>query len=171
MHVNNQKLISSRYQMVPRTLIFIRKEGNFLLIHKKKPESFGFNLLNGVGGHIEKGEEPFESAQREVAEETGLRIGALDLCAILFIDINSIPGIQVFVFKANYQEGEIEQSDEGDLRWMSLSEIRKSKQVVSDVPALIEVCNAHKEDTPPRIIKYDYDKSGELRIVNRAHEL
>ena len=95
-------------------------------------------------------------------------MGGLDLCAILFIDINSTPGIQVFVFKADYQEGEIEHSDEGELCWMSLIEIRNSNEVVSDVPDLIEVCEAHKPGAQPQIIKYIYDNSGELRIVKRS---
>ena len=169
MHLNSPNFIKSRYQMVPRTLIFIKKGENFLLIHKKKPESFGFNKMNGVGGHIERGEEPFESAQREIVEETGLVVGDLDLCAILFIDINSTPGIQVFVFKAEYQEGKIEHSDEGELCWMSLFEIRNSDKVVSDVPELIEVCEEHETGAQPQIIKYIYDNSGELRIVKQLN--
>ena len=169
MHLNSQNIINSRYQMVPRTLIFIKKGENYLLIHKKKPESFGFNKMNGVGGHIERGEEPFESAQREIVEETGLVVGGLDLCAILFIDINSTPGIQVFVFKAEYLEGEIQHSSEGELCWMPLLEIRNSGEVVSDVPELIEVSEAHVRGAQPQIIKYVYDNSGELRIVKHSN--
>ena len=169
MHLNSSNVIYSRYQMVPRTLVFIKKGGNFLLIHKKKPESFGFNKMNGVGGHIERGEEPFESAQREIAEETGLMVRGLDLCAIIFIDINSTPGIQVFVFKAAYQEGEIEHSEEGELCWMSLSEINNSDEVVSDVSELIKICEAHEPGAQPLIIKYIYDNSGELRIVKHLN--
>lgn len=168
MHLNDPSSILSRYQMVPRTLIFINKGGKYLLIHKKKPESFGFNKMNGVGGHIERGEEPFESAQREIVEETGLVVDDMELSAILFIDINSTPGIQVFVFKADYLEGEIKHSDEGELCWMSLFEIRNSDDVVSDVPDLIEACQAHKAGAQPQIIKYIYDNLGELRIVNRS---
>jgi len=166
MHLNIPSLINHRYQMIPRTLIFIRKGISILLIHKKKPESFGFNKWNGVGGHIEQGEEPFESVLREVFEETRLSVSSLDLCAILFIDINANPGIQVFVFKADYETGNIEPSDEGELRWMSLSEIRNCEEVVLDVHDLIEVCELHKVGTQPKLIKYIYDNSGNLRIVN-----
>jgi len=155
--------------MVPRTLIFIKKGEKFLLIHKNKPESFGFKKMNGVGGHIEKGEEPFESAQREISEETGLVVSDLDLCAILFIDINSTPGIQVFVFKADYKYGDMKHSDEGELCWMSLAAIKNSDEVVSDVPELIEICEAHENRTQPQIIKYIYDNSGRLRIVKSVN--
>jgi len=167
MQFDTQSVIKNRYQMVPRTLVFIKKGGKYLLIHKKKPKSFGFNKMNGVGGHIERGEEPFESAQREIVEETGLVVGRLDLTAILFIDINSTPGIQVFVFKADYIQGEIEHSDEGELCWMSLDEIRNSGDVVSDIPELIEACEMHKSGAQPQIIKYIYENSDNLRIVKR----
>jgi 8-oxo-dGTP diphosphatase len=168
MNINSLDSIKKRYQLVPRTLIFIKKKNKYLLIHKKKPESFGFNKINGVGGHIERGEEPFESAFREIAEETGLKVGNLELTAILFIDINTTPGIQVFVFKAEFLDGEIKYSDEGELHWMPLSEIKNNLDVVSDVPDLIRICEAHKKGSKPQIIKYLYNGSGELRIVKQS---
>ena len=167
MHLNSLDSTKNRYQFIPRTLIFIKKDDRYLLIHKNKPDSFGFKKINGVGGHIEKGEEPFESARREISEETGLQIDDLHLTAILFIDINASPGIQVFVFKAAYLDGEINHSDEGDLSWMSLSEIKNNEEVVSDVPELIEICEAHRNGSQPQIVKYLYNNSGELRIVKR----
>jgi 8-oxo-dGTP pyrophosphatase MutT (NUDIX family) len=43
--------------------------------------------LNGVGGHVERGEEPRASAIREVAEETGLTPGpSFRLCGVVLID-------------------------------------------------------------------------------------
>ncbi len=167
MQFDRQIVKRSYYQMVSRSLIFIRKGEKYLLIHKKKPESFGYNKLNGVGGHMESGEDPFECAQREITEETGLLVGELDLTAILFIDTNSSPGIQVFVFKTNFLRGKTRSSQEGELCWMSLKEIKSCGKVVSDVPDLIEICEAHKVGGQPKIIKYRYDEAGQLRIVNR----
>lgn len=60
MRIYDINVIRSRYQVVPRTLVFIKNENRYLLIHKKKQVSFGYDKLNGVGGHIEKGEEPRE---------------------------------------------------------------------------------------------------------------
>lgn len=165
MKINDLNVIRTRYQVVPRTLVFIKNKDKYLVIHKKKQDSFGFNKLNGVGGHIEKGEEPFESALREIAEETGVEIRNLELAAILFIDINANPGIQVFVFSAGFVRGEFAHSDEGDLQWMSYSEIKESKVVLSEVPELIQICKSHKNGSKPVILKYTYNESGELRIV------
>lgn len=156
-----------RYQMIPRTLVFIKKSDKYLMIQKKKRESFGFNKINGVGGHIEKGEEPYESAIREIKEETNLSVANMDLIAILFIDIYSSPGIQVFIFKAEYSGGEISSSEEGGLKWMSFSEICSSSDMVFDVPDIIKICEAHKKNSEARIIKYIYDDFGKLRVVIR----
>ncbi len=122
--------------------------------------------MNGVGGHIEKGEEPFSSARREVLEETGLSINRLDLCAILFIDIGETPGIEVFVFRAENEGGQINQSDEGVLEWKSLDELRSSEHVLDDVPMLIDLCLNHEAGKMPQIVKYSYDDKRQLRIDN-----
>jgi 8-oxo-dGTP diphosphatase len=150
---------------VPRTLVFIRRGDEYLLIHKKKKNSYGFGKMNGVGGHIEKGEDPFTSACREVLEETGLTISQIELCAILFIDIGDTPGIEVFVFRAEYEGGQISQSDEGILEWKSLEEIRSIEQVLDDVPMLIDLCKNHKKGKSPQFVKYSYDEKGHLRIA------
>jgi len=166
MEINKIDTQKYRYQFVPRTLVFIKNNDKYLLIHKRRRNSFGFNKFNGVGGHMEKGEEPFESACREIAEETGLKINSLELTAILFIDTISAPGIQVFVFKAEFLNGEIAHSDEGILNWMTYAEIKDNKDVVSDVPELIQICETHNRGSKPQIIKYLYNDFGELRIVN-----
>jgi 8-oxo-dGTP diphosphatase len=162
----NIDVIRKRYALVPRTLVFIQRENEYLLIHKKKRNSYGFGKMNGVGGHMEKGEDPFASARREVLEETGLSINQLDICAILFIDTEDTPGVEVFVFRADYEGGQITQSDEGRLEWKTLEEINSSDQILEDVPMLIDLCNQHEVGKIPQIIKYSYDEKGLLRIDN-----
>jgi 8-oxo-dGTP diphosphatase len=154
MKMENNTNIQKRYMVIPRTLVFIKRKEKYLLIKKNNKESFGFSKYNGVGGHIEKGEEPFNSALREVNEETGLEVGNMELAAILFVDNNINPGIQVFIFKADYAEGEILNSEEGILCWMAYVDIKKSKNVLSDVPELIHVCRRHKKGAKPIILQY-----------------
>lgn len=43
------------------------------LIRKNRP-AFQEGLLNGIGGHVEEGEEPEEAMIREFEEEAGLRV-------------------------------------------------------------------------------------------------
>jgi len=151
--------------MVPRTLVFIEKENEILLIKKKKKNSFGFGKLNGIGGHIEKGEEPFESAKREILEETGLVINTLDLVAIIFIEIGIDPGILLFVFNTAYPGGKLVTSEEGGLIWKKRNSIRASKNIVKDIPFLLTLCKDYKKGDPPIIGKYFYDENEELRIA------
>ncbi len=160
----NLEVIRKKYQMVPRTLIFIEKDGRILLLCKRKRDSFGYGRLNGIGGHIEQGEEPYESARREIMEEANIEVKNLELAAILFIDINAVPGIEVFVFKAQYLSGELCDSEEGHLEWMSREELLKQTNLVKDLPFLINLVDRHSRNQPPEIVKYTYDENKELRI-------
>jgi len=161
----NVSVIQSKYQVVPRTLIFIEKDEEILLIHKRKKDSFGFSKLNGIGGHIEKGEEPYEAAKREILEESGLIIEELHLVAIIFIEIGSNPGILLFVFTANFPGGRLKESDEGNLIWMKRSLIKNTENLVKDIPFLLELSDSYKNGSPPTFAKYLYNESEELRIV------
>ena len=161
----NTSVIQSKYQVVPRTLIFIERDEEILLIHKRKKDSFGFSKLNGIGGHIEKGEEPHEAAKREILEESGLKIERLSLVAIIFIDIGTNPGIQLFVFKAKYAGGRLKESDEGGLVWTKKSSIKDTGNLVKDIPFLLELIDSYNEGSPPTFAKYLYNDNGDLRIV------
>ncbi|MCJ7647026.1 MAG: NUDIX domain-containing protein [Candidatus Lokiarchaeota archaeon] len=158
-------VIKSRYKLVPRTLIFIEKDLQVLLIKKKKKNSFGYDRLNGIGGHIEKGEEPFESAKREILEETGLIIERLELVAIIFIEIRIDPGILLFVFKGEYPGGKLFESNEGELIWMKIDSIKDIDGIVKDLPFLLDVSINHTSGSRPIIGKYLYDENEEFRIV------
>lgn len=162
---NNHLNIDQRYQLIPRTLIFLNHNEKVILIEKTQNASFVEGRLNGVGGHIEIGEDPFMAARREVLEETGLGIENLDLVALLFIDTNKNPGILVFIFKGDSKEGKIKESDEGKLWLLDKNEIKKEKQVMEDVPFLMEICETHGKNAAPRIIRYKKDRSGKLRIA------
>jgi len=159
----NTSIIRSRYQVVPRTLIFIERDEDILLIHKNKRDSYGFSKLNGVGGHIEKGEEPYEAAKREILEESGLTIEEISLVAIIFIEIGINPGILLFVFKAKYPGGILKKSDEGNLVWMKRSSINDTMNLVKDFHFLLELSDSYVEGSPPSFVKYLYDENGKLR--------
>ncbi len=163
-YINLNNGLENRYQFIPRTLVFIQHDQKILFIEKKNHNSFVEGKLNGVGGHFEKGEEPYEAAIREINEETGLVLKDLQLAAMIYIDTNKNPGILVFVFKAFSEDSSVIESREGKLLFLSREEIIKEKRIMKDIPFLLEVCDNHRKKDPPKYIKYHYSDSGELRI-------
>lgn len=63
--------------------LFSLDEKQVLLIKKNRPD-WQAGCLNGIGGHIEKGEGPKEAMQREFKEETGLDIYAWNKAVDLY---------------------------------------------------------------------------------------
>lgn len=77
------------------------------------------------GGHLEHGESIVESTIRELKEETGLTVSNLQNCG--FVQwYNPAKELQyiVFLFKTSTFSGNIKDSAEGKVRWMTLDEMR-----------------------------------------------
>ena len=78
--------IGGRWLVIPRTLVFVHHDDAVLMM-KRAPHRRVFpNRYNGLGGHIERGEDPAAGALREVYEESGLRAHSLRLRSIHNID-------------------------------------------------------------------------------------
>ena len=127
---------TGRWLVIPRTLCFVT-HGNDLLLLKRGPHRRVFpNKYNGVGGHIERGEDPTTSAIREILEETGLRVKNTRLRGIINIDAGQDTGIMLFVYTGEALSRDVVQSDEGTLEWVPLDEVQ-NKELVEDLPLLL----------------------------------
>ncbi len=105
----------------PATLVFVVRDGQILLIRKKR--GLGAGKINGPGGRLEPGESPVAGAVREVEEElratpTGLR--ASGELRFQFVDDYSI---HVHVFRADGLAGEPRETEEAVPLWTSLDAI------------------------------------------------
>ncbi len=120
-----------------RTLCFIRDGDRLLLLRRNKPPNRG--LYNAPGGKLEPHEDPYEACLREVHEETGLRLPAARLRALLTV-ITRTTGERwlLFVFAAEKPPGtpDAAATDEGALRWVPLAEV-PALPVVSDIPLIL----------------------------------
>ncbi|HNS03793.1 MAG TPA: NUDIX domain-containing protein [Anaerolineae bacterium] len=122
-----------RYLAVPRTLCFILHGDDVLLIQRGQHKRLFPGKVNGVGGHVEAGEDVAASAVREIYEETGLMVHDLWLAGVVHIDSRlgqaepladgARPGVMVFVFTAQARDRATRASEEGELLWVPLDEV------------------------------------------------
>lgn len=159
---SEQGLAEQAYKVIPRTLIFLfNKNQEVLLIRGSSHKKRWPNVYNGVGGHIEKGEDILTAANRELAEETGIQELPLLLCGQIMIDVFDHQGVALFVFKGLYEDQTIQSSNEGELTWMPMEAI-ENLPLVDDLPVLLPKVYVFKVGDPIIIGKYFYNNDGKL---------
>ncbi len=106
------------------TLCFIKKDGRVLL-QKKAKGKFGELLWNGPGGKLAAGETPEKCAEREVFEETGLKVSNLKRHgSVHFYNKGSTaPDVSVHMFSTADFGGEPKDLGEGELAWFEFSRL------------------------------------------------
>jgi 8-oxo-dGTP diphosphatase len=164
MPASEQGVNLERYMLVPRTLIFITRGDRVLLLQGAEDKRLWAGLYNGVGGHVEQGEDVLSAAKREVLEETGLVDARLWLCGTITIDTQLNPGVGVFVFKGECDSEEVRKSDEGFLKWVHKADILQLA-LVSDLRVLLpKILEMNRGDEPFSARSY-YDTSGQLITI------
>jgi 8-oxo-dGTP diphosphatase len=134
---------NSRYTVIPRTLCLLTHGDDVLLLRGAPNKRLWAGRLNGVGGHIEAGEDPASSARREILEETGLVVEALDLRAIVHVaGEGGDPGVLLFVYVAAASTRAVHPSAEGALAWYPLADLLAHRgplraTLVDDLPDLL----------------------------------
>lgn len=97
-------------------------EGNVLVQDKVGK---GWSGLAFPGGHIEKGESFVDSVIREIYEETGLTIEKPRICGTKDWECEDGSRYVVVLYKTNKFSGELKSSEEGEVKWMSLEEMKQ----------------------------------------------
>lgn len=97
------------------TLLFVRRGGQLLLIHKKR--GLGAGKINGPGGRIDPGETPEACAVREVQEELRVTPTGVLPAGELFFQFADGYSLHGYVFTATDCEGEPQETDEAIPQW------------------------------------------------------
>lgn len=155
---------TDKWLTIPRALCFIT-HGEDVLLMKRSPNRRIFpNRYNGIGGHIERDEDPLSGIIREAKEETGLNIHSAKLCGIHNIDAGATTGILMFVFSAISDTRHFTDSGvEGSLHWVNKDTIQ-SLDLVEDLPHIIPRVLKMRETDTPYFVHVSYDSKDNLQM-------
>lgn len=163
MPASEQGVSTDRYMVIPRTAIYLNRGDRVLLLKGAPTKRLWANLYNGIGGHVERGEDILSGAKRELYEETGYRDVDLWLCGILTVDAGEQVGVGIFIFRGEAPDEEPKISAEGTLDWIPLQDVAKYP-VVADVPVLLSRCFSMRRGDTPFFARSYYDESDQLTV-------
>lgn len=160
---SEQGLSDDRYMCIPRTLIFVMRGDEVLLLKGAPTKRIWANKYNGVGGHVERGEDLLSAAKRELLEETGLAV-PLRLVGTLLVDVEPVMGVCISIFRGEASCEEPRPSVEGDLVWLP-SDGLEGYPLVEDVSVLLARILEMGEYDPPFSARSFYDQDEKLQVL------
>ncbi len=164
--------VSGRWMTIPRTLSFVTHQGDILLMKRSATRRVFPGRYNGLGGHLERDEDPYTGAIREIREESGLDVHSVRLRGICNVDAGTPSGILLFVFTAEAATRDVTESSEGSLHWVS-PQAAQNLPLVEDLPILLPRLFGDTSTVPPDLLFFahvHYDPDDRL-VMKFAEEL
>ena len=155
---------TDRWLTLPRTLSFVLNGEDVLMLKRAANRRVFPNQYNGLGGHIERDEDPASGALREILEESGLRPHSLRLRSIHNIDAGEKTGIMLFVYTAiSDSRATISDGSEGELEWVPKAQLL-SLDLVEDLPQLLPRVLEMADGEAPLQAHVSYDEDDQIQM-------
>ena len=150
------------HKLVMCANVFIRKDGKWLMLKRSEKKRFSPGYFHTVGGKVDRDEDPFTAALREVKEEAGVTVKNMRLEAVTF-EVSPFDQIKdenwlCFYFSADYDSGQIIQTEEGEMVLIEEKDIPNQKLIPS-IRAIIHYILDPKGGTV--FLKMRYDEKGD----------
>lgn len=127
-----------RYTIIPRTLCFVfNTKGQVLFIKYSERKGAMSGYFNPPGGHIERGEDIIENANREIREETGIVARDTRLAGVVHVTNFFGKNILMFVTVSSADQQPLAASEEGEPLWISKENLAGLK-IFEDVGLIVE---------------------------------
>ncbi len=164
MTLEGQRLDPDRYALIPRTISFLIRQNEILLIKLASDRGGWSGQYNGIGGHMESGEDPLAAARREVLEETGLQTEQR-LCGVVTIHMEGTLGIGLFVFVGEVVGNDpLSRGPEGAPAWLPVDRLA-DYDLVEDLGFLIPKALKARSEKDVFFAAYSYDAESKLQIA------
>ena len=143
---------------ISTTNVFIKKDEKYLVLRRGKDTSVFKDYIMGPGGKQDEGESVHETAAREMLEETGIHVKNLKLRAVgTHNHYYKSTTYLVFVFVAEYDKGEIIDSNEGNLEWHSLEKLLNEDKLWADLEIYLPHLRRDSRKILFTYLKYNQD--------------
>lgn len=152
--------MSERYTVIPRTMCLVFCQDEILLIKASEKKDYP-GIYDPIGGHIEKGEDVLESANREIKEESGFEVTDTKLKGI--IHVNNFFGKNIIMFvTSSIVPSKIVPPihEEGIPEWVPIASLDKLK-IFEDLKPIIDTV-IHLKDGEFFTGINEFDDSGKL---------